>query len=33
MFVAPASRQFSIISFTAADGRWTTSPAAILKEE
>lgn len=28
--VAPASREFSINSFSALAGRWTTSPAAIL---
>jgi hypothetical protein len=28
--VEPASRLFSSISFSADDGRWITSPAAIL---
>ena len=27
---APASMAFSISSFTTEDGRWTTSPAAIM---
>lgn len=30
MDVAPASSEFSIISFSALKGRWMTSPAAIL---